>query len=75
MLRQKGLGEVDQVRYRLIVRIRPVGCKLEGVAGLLGRSLPAGRFLDTAYTCRITVIFGVRPIADDEYLDILIQHG
>jgi len=35
VLREKGLGKIDQIRYRPVACIRPIACKFETVAGFL----------------------------------------
>ena len=72
---QKRLCKINQIRDDPVIGIGPVRSELEAVAGLFRRTFPAGRFFDTADPGRIAVILGVRPVADDEYLNIFVEAG
>ena len=71
---KKGLGEVHQIRDRLIVGVRPIRSKFKTVGGLFA-AVP-GRFVllpDMAVPCGIGIILGVGAVGDDEDLHILVQ--
>ena len=74
MLRQKGLGEINQIRDNLILAIRPLGGEFKAVAGLFALAFTALiHFLDMAQPGCIRIIFRMRPVGNDKDLDIFIK--
>ena len=74
MLGEEGPGEVDQVRDRLVRRVRPPGGELEGVGvGGLGLALAPCGLGDVVEPGGVRVVLGLGAVGDDEDLDVAEQ--
>ena len=74
VLGEEGPGEVDQVRDRLVRRVRPPGGELEGVGvGGLGLALAPCGLGDVVEPGGVRVVLGLGAVGDDEDLDVAEQ--
>ena len=72
---KEGLCKVHQIRDHPVIGVRPEGSKLKTVAGLLLFALVGGTgIIDGVGPGAVGVIFGVCPIGDDKYLDVIASY-
>ena len=76
VLREEGLGEIDEIGDRAIRRIGPPTRELEGVGGHAARVSAATHrltlhLIDVTEARRVGIVFGMRSVGDHEKLNIL----
>ncbi len=73
MFRKKCLCEIHKVRYDSVPGVSPARSELKAVAGFLFSGISRISVLDNIETRAVGVIFGIGAVADNKYLNILVQ--